>query len=518
MFTKFRRYQAAVGFLILLTLATKSARAVDPRAPATSYARTTFSVEDGLSSNVVNAILQTRNGFLWIGTDAGLNRFNGRHFTPIFFRGTKSTPQGIVSALAEGPDGDLWIGTSAGLVRISRLALDQFDQSLSVFYHPGAGLSDEITCLHFSRDGELWVGTGAGLYRFDGKRFEAAIPNASISRIEESANGHMFIISGQGFIELDGKRVVENPGLANQLGIRPDAFFHVFEDREGVVWFCTSAGLARRVNGLIERFQHYGTGGQGVYRVYEDPQGSLWVLRPTGIFRVSGTTLEPLAPNIPLRPAPTVDREGNLWIGTNGEGLMRFKDRPIRTFTKADGLPNDIPMTVIFYVLLRPVSRDLSLLAALFGMLQTAVLCANKLNLIMVLLLLGGSPSLKAFDPNQLQALASLSLTLHEDGFGVGLIFFGVSCLVTAFLMFRSGYFPRVLGLMQGMAGVCYLTNSFAQILFPHVADNVFRAIVFPAFIGEFATCLYLIVRGLNISNCEERVRMGPVIDGPIGG
>ena len=347
MFTKFRRYQAAVGFLILLTLATKSARAVDPRAPATSYARTTFSVEDGLSSNVVNAILQTRNGFLWIGTDAGLNRFNGRHFTPIFFRGTKSTPQGIVSALAEGPDGDLWIGTSAGLVRISRFALDQFDQSLSVFYHPGAGLSDEITCLHFSRDGELWVGTGAGLYRFDGKRFEAAIPNASISRIEESANGHMFIISGQGFIELDGKRVVENPGLANQLGIRPDAFFHVFEDREGVVWFCTSAGLARRVNGLIERFQHYGTGGQGVYRVYEDPQGSLWVLRPTGIFRVSGTTLEPLAPNIPLRPAPTVDREGNLWIGTNCEGLMRFKDRPIRTFTKADGLPNDIPMTVI---------------------------------------------------------------------------------------------------------------------------------------------------------------------------
>ncbi len=178
----------------------------------------------------------------------------------------------------------------------------------------------------------------------------------------------------------------------------------------------------------------------------------------------------------------------------------------------------DVPMTVIFYVLLRPVSRDLSLLAALFGMLQTAVLCANKLNLIMVLLLLGGSPSLKVFDPNQLQALASLSLTLHEDGFGVGLIFFGVSCLVTAFLMFRSGYFPRVLGLMQGMAGVCYLTNSFAQLLFPGVAENVFRAIVFPAFIGEFATCVYLIVKGLNTPKWEERVRMGPVIDGPIGG
>jgi hypothetical protein len=85
----------------------------------------------------------------------------------------------------------------------------------------------------------------------------------------------------------------------------------------------------------------------------------------------------------------------------------------------------DVPMTVIFYVLLRPVSRDLSLLAALFGMLQTAILCANKLNLVTVLLLLGGSNYLKAFDPNQLQALASLSLTLHENGFAIGLIFFG---------------------------------------------------------------------------------------------
>ena len=347
MFTEFRKYKAAIGFSIVLILATKSARAIDPKQPATSYLRNTFTVEDGLSSNVVNAIVQTRNGFLWIGTDAGLNRFNGRHFTPIYFRGPKSTPQGIVSALAEGPDGDLWIGTSAGLVRISRLALDQFDRSLSVFYHPGAGISDEITCLHFSRDGTLWVGTGAGLYRFVGNRFETVIPNASISRIEESVDGHLLIISGKGFVELDGIRVVEHPGLAQQLGVRPDSFFHVFQDREGAVWFCTAAGLARRINGSIERFQPYGAGVHAAYRVYEDPQGNVWVMRPTGIFRVSGTRLELLAPNIPLRAATTVDRDGNLWIGTNGEGLMRFKDRPIRMFTKADGLPNNIPMTVL---------------------------------------------------------------------------------------------------------------------------------------------------------------------------
>ena len=324
----------------------KPAHALDPNQPATSYIRTAFTVEDGLSSNVVNAIVQTRNGFLWIGTDTGLNRFDGRHFMPIYFRGPRATPQGSVSALAEGPDGDLWIGTNTGLVRIPRLALDRFDRSLSVFYHPGAGISDEITWLRFSRDGVLWVGTSAGLYRFVSSRFETVIARTFISRIEEGADGHLLVISWQGFIELDRTRVVEHPGLSDQLGIPPDQIFHAFPDRKGTVWFCTAKGLARRENGSIERLQPYGPGGHGVARVYEDPQGNLWVGRANGIFRVSRTKLESLAPSIQVR-AISADREGNLWVGTNGEGLMRFKDRPIRIFTKADGLPNNVLMTVL---------------------------------------------------------------------------------------------------------------------------------------------------------------------------
>jgi hypothetical protein len=177
----------------------------------------------------------------------------------------------------------------------------------------------------------------------------------------------------------------------------------------------------------------------------------------------------------------------------------------------------DVPMTVIFYVLLKPVSKDLSLLCALFGLLQTAILCANKLSLVTVLLLLGDTSYLTAFSPSQRQALASLLLSLHEYAFGIGLIFFGVSCLVAGYLMFRSGYFPKLLGLLQAMSGVCYLINSFGQLLFPALADKVFRVIVMPAFIGEFGTCLWLLVRGLNVSKWDERVRMGPVIEGPIG-
>ena len=164
----------------------------------------------------------------------------------------------------------------------------------------------------------------------------------------------------------------------------------------------------------------------------------------------------------------------------------------------------DVPMTVIFYVLLKPVSKDLSLLAALFGMLQTAVLLANKLTLVMVLLLLGNANYLKAFDANQLQALASLSLTLHESGFGIGLIFFGVSCLVTAYLLFRSGYFPKTLGVLQAMAGVSYLINSFSLFIAPAL-----QARIFPYFtatgIGEVSLCLWIIVMGVNVQRWKQR-------------
>jgi hypothetical protein len=172
----------------------------------------------------------------------------------------------------------------------------------------------------------------------------------------------------------------------------------------------------------------------------------------------------------------------------------------------------DIPLTLIFYVLLRPVSRDLSLLGAGFSFLQTTILCANKLNLVTVLLLLGGSNYLKAFDPNQLQALASLSLAMHEYGFGVGLIFFGMSCLVVGYLMFRSGYFPKWLGILQMIAGLCYLINSFAQLLLPSLADKMFPAILLPSFLGESATCVWLLVKGVIVSEWNKRVGIEPVV------
>ena len=167
---------------------------------------------------------------------------------------------------------------------------------------------------------------------------------------------------------------------------------------------------------------------------------------------------------------------------------------------------SDVPMILIFYVLLKPVSKDLSLLAALFNLVQTSVLVANKLTLVAVMVFLGSTQYLKAFDPAQLQALASVCVTLHEYGFAIGLVFFGFTCLVTGYLMFKSGYFPRILGVLQFIAGLCYLANSFALIFSPALQAKMIPGVLLGAFVGELLTCLWLIVMGLNLSKWNQRV------------
>ena len=165
----------------------------------------------------------------------------------------------------------------------------------------------------------------------------------------------------------------------------------------------------------------------------------------------------------------------------------------------------DVPLMLVFYVLLRPVNKNLAFLALLFNLIQTAVLVANKLNLLMPLFLLGNSDYLKAFESNQLYALTYLLIKTHDYGFGIGLIFFGFACLIYGYLLFRSGYFPRTLGVLMALAGLSYLTNSFTLILTPAYAGTIFPILVL-ALIGELSLCLWLIVKGVDLPKWEKRV------------
>jgi len=330
--------------------------ALDPTQPTANYLRKTFTVEDGLPDNVVNAILQSRDGFLWIGTYAGLVRFNGRDFTPIDFRMAGSASQ-VVAALAEGPDGSLWVGTDLGIVRIHDVEHYEPGRSISQLYRIG-NTKDEgaVACLKFTHDGILFAGTGRGLYRLNGASFITVLPGISVQALEEASNGHLRILADNDFLDWDRGRITKHPGLTAVpapnyriagRGMRNEDIHYVMEDRSGAMWFCS--GIVRQSPDAIYRSAPCAWNEAKIpIQTYDYGQGTVWWSQVVdfGVFRAQRDSLEPLLSGVAPRYI-LADRDGNLWIGTNGEGLIRFGDRPIHMFTTADGLPNSVPMTVL---------------------------------------------------------------------------------------------------------------------------------------------------------------------------
>jgi hypothetical protein len=169
----------------------------------------------------------------------------------------------------------------------------------------------------------------------------------------------------------------------------------------------------------------------------------------------------------------------------------------------------DVAVAMILYVLLKPVHRNLALLAAFLRLTHAGVYGVVGLFHLAAVILLGGDDFLRAFDVQQLHALAYLSLRLHGYGYGIGLIFFGFSLVLLGYLIYRSGYLPRIIGVLLVIAGLGYLINSFAQILAPTLAANLFPWVLLPALPAELGLCLWLIVKGVDVPNWEARALSG---------
>jgi hypothetical protein len=165
----------------------------------------------------------------------------------------------------------------------------------------------------------------------------------------------------------------------------------------------------------------------------------------------------------------------------------------------------NIPLVLIFYDFFKLVNRSLALLAAFFILVATAIESVNLLNHFAPLILLGGRHYLNVFTAEQLQALAYVSLRLQSVGYNISLAFFGFYCLVTGYLIFRSTFLPRILGVLLAIAGLCYLTNSFANFLSPAFAAHLFPYILAPCFVAELSLCLWLLVIGVNVPKWQEK-------------
>jgi len=169
-------------------------------------------------------------------------------------------------------------------------------------------------------------------------------------------------------------------------------------------------------------------------------------------------------------------------------------------------LASYVVVTLLFYVLLKPAGRGLSLLAALFSLMGIAVLAVNSLNHLAPLVFLGDAPFLRAFDTPQLQALALAALKLHGRGYSIAGVFFGIYCVLIGDLTFRSRFLPRILGVVMVIGGLGYVTDSFTSFLSPALAARLPDLAILGG-IAELALCLWLMIVGLNASKWEERAQ-----------
>jgi signal transduction histidine kinase/ligand-binding sensor domain-containing protein len=320
------------------------AAALDPDRRIYEYGQRVFGVEAGLPQITITAIAQTPDGFLWVGTEGGLARFDGLRFTVVDQSGDGASDRAAVSALVVDRAGTLWIGRkeAPGLVRyregrfdvvrepaelasagVTALAEDRNGIWVSargrivhlsrsgparVFGPPDHAAPLDFFALAEDPEGNVWVANAKGLFRFDQKGFEQVVGMGEVDHrvlhgLAFGSDGSLWVgTSGVGVLRLSGgywQVLGANEGLPS-LYAR-----HLFGDRDGNLWVATAMGLARW------RGQHF-----EVYSVAE------------GLPDNEVTTL-------------FEDRERSLWLGTRAAGLVRLRDLPATRFSTRDGLVGD---------------------------------------------------------------------------------------------------------------------------------------------------------------------------------
>jgi hypothetical protein len=156
-------------------------------------------------------------------------------------------------------------------------------------------------------------------------------------------------------------------------------------------------------------------------------------------------------------------------------------------------------LSIIFYILFKLVNRNLSLLALIFSITAGAVMAANLIHQFAPLLLLHNSSYQKTFSIEQMQTLSLFFLNLQSQGYNISLFLFAFYFPIIGYLIYKSNFLPKILGIIYTFAGVGYFINSLAWFLFPHLAAYLFPYVLLPAFIGEISMSLWLLIKGLKV-------------------
>jgi signal transduction histidine kinase/ligand-binding sensor domain-containing protein/CheY-like chemotaxis protein len=339
--------------LVLLCLACSTlpvTAGLNPDKPIAQYTRTVWEASAGLPQNSVQTMLQTRDGYVWLGTEEGLVRFDGERFEVFSRTNTPALPGKDVKSLFEAPDGSLWIGMVGGLARLK--------DGIFTGYSLAQGLQhDWISAVTGDRAGNIWLGTfGGGLLRFTNGKSTAfttrnGLPDNFVWAVRETRDGSLWIGTNGGLTMMTGDRLVT---YTTSDGLPDNHVKALWEDREGSLWIGTARGLVKSHGGTFETYTtRDGLPHDIVSALYEDAEGSLWIGTDGGISRrnrAAGgfdrlTASEGLNSNSVA--SLTGDREGNLWIGTGGGGVTKLTERSFSTLSAEEGLSSALARTVL---------------------------------------------------------------------------------------------------------------------------------------------------------------------------
>jgi signal transduction histidine kinase/ligand-binding sensor domain-containing protein/DNA-binding response OmpR family regulator len=298
---------------------------------------TSYDVKAGLPSNSTHAIVSAREGYLWIGTDAGLVRFDGLNFTTFRTADTPALAGNLVTALHEDREGTLWIGTDRGLSSYRAGRIERH-----------AGIDAAVTDFSADREGNVWLSTyGAGIWEYrDGKFFSRSgdwlIPAfRTIAQLFHDSAGRLWVGpvgSGLAYIEDGQVKLPAETGFAfPEVGA-------IGEDGRGTVWIGTTQGVYSFSNGKLHA--HPPVPGHPAERFnafFTDTQGQFW-LAGDHLHRIDPTGSDWPALDVPIAGADACtgviqDREGNLWAATLGQGLVRLRSSAFEL------VPNAAPET-----------------------------------------------------------------------------------------------------------------------------------------------------------------------------
>ena len=322
-----------------------SALPLDPRKSLTQYSRTIWTQERGLPQDTIRAITQTKDGYLWLGTDEGLARFDGYEFV-VYNKTNGDLPDNSITALAAANDGGLWIGTSNGLT--------QYRDGRFRTFTVKQGLPDAaITALLTDREGALWVVAGVYLSRYQDGRFtnfkpDTDIPVTSARALCEDANGDLWVAGFSRVVRRTGGKfvtVMEAEALGGMVVLT------MLADRGGNIWIAGNRGIIRRsASGALQKYGlREGLPDPSVRALWADRDGNLWAGTNNGMARLQGNRFVTSDQDNPEDGDGVrclfEDREGDLWIGANG-GLSRWRNDVFMVYGKPEGLPSDAPNAV----------------------------------------------------------------------------------------------------------------------------------------------------------------------------